>query len=269
MSGGIGVIGYGAVGAATVERLARRGPPCLCRPAASAGEPAAGRRIPSLRRARRGERASGGRRPRAGRVGDRLPLCRSLVARSLAADNDQRRRRRRGRRRPAGVLRQSLHVRPADGAVERGDAAPALWRQAGGAGRGDPHLAGGERGRTAARRGAARTRLLRAGRDAQPSRRHGFRRHRARRPRFLHRLARHAARFRLCAGLRPRRGQPARRARRRLRPGLACPLRADPQPTRNPRARRGGDRRRAEGGRPAAGAGRTARPVRPAAARTG
>ena len=79
-----------------------------------------------------------------------------------------------------------------------------------------------------------------------PSRRHRLRRAGARRPRAVHRLARHAARLRLCAGLRARRRQPARRARRRLRPGLARSQRADPNAAPDPRPRRGGDRRRAD-----------------------
>ena len=137
-------------------------------------------------------------------------------------------------------------------------------RQAGRARRGDAHLDGGERRRA----GCASPRCARPiSTGPGVAQAHlgetGVRRARATaRPRPGGRLARHAARFRLCPGLRARRRHPARRARRRLRPSLARPLRADANAARNPRARRGGARREAARLRPAALGAWAARPVR-------
>ena len=123
MSGEIGVIGYGAVGAATVERLAAAGRAVVVAQRQAPANLPAGVEFRPLRRARRGLACARRSRAVAGRPGDRLSLCRRGVARGVAAHDDEFRRGLRGRRRAPGLLRQPLHVRPADGAAQRNDAA--------------------------------------------------------------------------------------------------------------------------------------------------
>ena len=89
MGGEIGVIGYGAVGAATVERLAAAGRAVVVAQRQAPADLPPGVAFRRLRRARRGLRARGGRGIVPGRAGDRLSLCRRAVARGLAAHDDE------------------------------------------------------------------------------------------------------------------------------------------------------------------------------------
>ena len=168
MSGEIGVIGYGAVGAATVERLAAAGRPVVVaqRQAPANLPPGVDFRRCDALDADSVRAAVAGLSQVVLAIG--FPYVGALWREAWPRDDDEFRRGLRGRRRAPRLLRQPLHVRPADRAAQRNDAAATVRRQAGGAGRGDAHLDGGERGGTAARRRAARARLLRARRAAQP-----------------------------------------------------------------------------------------------------
>ena len=200
MTDRITIFGYGPTGKATAERLGAQGREIVVAQRNRPADPSEGRRVRRLRRARPRQRAGGGARQRPDRRRDRLSLRGEAVARRVAEGDRQFRRCLRDDRRAHGLRRQSLHVRAADRAAGRDHAACVLRREAGRAVGRDPHLDGGVGAGPRAGRGAAGAGLLRARRALGLSRRHDDRRARQGQGRVLHRLARHPARLRLCAG---------------------------------------------------------------------